>query len=77
MTEDVDSVKYDSSMVTRIDPEDLIGPQEVALIIGLSNVRGVSVYRRRAGFPAPTIEKGRCVLWLRTDVEAWAAARNG
>jgi len=58
-----------------IDPKDLIGPAEVAAIIGLTNARGISVYRRRPGFPVPVIDKNRCVLWLRSDVEAWAAER--
>lgn len=49
---------------------------EIATMIGLSNPRGVSVYRRRHGdFPPPVIEKGRCVLWLRADIEAWARRR--
>lgn len=61
--------------MTAVDPADLIGPDEVAAIIGLTNRRGVSVYRKRPGFPTPVIDRARCVLWLRADVEAWAAAR--
>lgn len=61
--------------VPSVDTTDLIGPDEVAAIIGLTNKRGVSVYRRRPGFPEPVIDRARCVLWLRTDVEAWAATR--
>jgi predicted DNA-binding transcriptional regulator AlpA len=57
----------------KIDPADLIGPVEVAPIIGLTNSRGVAVYRRRhADFPAPVVEKAQCVLWVRADVENWA-----
>lgn len=57
-----------------IDTDELIDPSEVAGLIGLSNPRGVSVYRERyENFPAPVIEKGRCVLWRRQDIEAWAA----
>ncbi|MFN6120408.1 MAG: helix-turn-helix transcriptional regulator [Actinomycetes bacterium] len=63
-------------MAPKIDPDDLISPEEVAKLIGLSNPRGVSVYRKRPGFPTPVIEKGRCVLWLRADVEKWAASRR-
>jgi hypothetical protein len=60
-------------MGKRVDVDDLIGPQEVADLIGLGNPGGVSVYRRRyADFPGPAVEKGRCVLWLRRDVELWA-----
>jgi predicted DNA-binding transcriptional regulator AlpA len=56
-----------------VNPADLIGPAEVAALIGLSNHNGVSVYRRRYGdFPEPVIEKGHCLLWLRQDIEAWA-----
>lgn len=58
-----------------IDSDDLIGPDEVADIIGLTNRRGVSVYRKRPGFPVPVIDRARCVLWLRADIEAWAAKR--
>lgn len=59
----------------QIDPADLIDSTEVAEIIGLSNPDGVSVYRRRhVDFPEPAVDKARCVLWLRSDVEAWAKA---
>jgi predicted DNA-binding transcriptional regulator AlpA len=56
-----------------INPADLIDNHEVAEIIGLTNPKGVSVYRRRhADFPAPRIEKRQTVLWLRDEIEAWA-----
>jgi predicted DNA-binding transcriptional regulator AlpA len=71
---DVGPVNYTSRRV-KIDPADLIGPSEVAPIIGLTNPGGVSVYRRRhADFPAPVVEKAQCVLWLRSEIEAWARA---
>lgn len=56
-----------------IDADDLIGIDEVAPIIGLTNPRGVSVYKRRhaADFPIPVVDRGLCVLWLRADIEAW------
>lgn len=58
-----------------IDTDDLRSPSEVAEIIGIA-AGGVSVYRNRYDdFPEPIIEKGRCVLWLRQDVERWKAAR--
>ena len=63
-------------MARKVDPDDLIGPEAVAPIIGLTNPRGVSVYRKRPGFPAPVVDRGRCVLWLHADIEAWAAARS-
>ena len=57
--------------------EDLADLAEVAEIMGLTNQRGVSVYRRRyADFPAPFVERGRCVLWVRADVEAWVERRR-
>ncbi len=39
----------------------------------------VSTYRRRyPDFPAPVVDMGagRCLLWLRADVEAWAKGRQ-
>jgi predicted DNA-binding transcriptional regulator AlpA len=56
-----------------LDVADLLDSIEVAEVLGLSNPRGVSVYRKRyADFPPPVIEKGRCLLWRRADVEKWA-----
>jgi predicted DNA-binding transcriptional regulator AlpA len=63
----------------KIDPADLLDAGEVADLLGLSLRQAVSTYRRRyADFPAPVITKnsGKCDLWLRADVEAWAAARR-
>ena len=57
-----------------INTDDLADLAEVAEIIGLRNRRGVSVYRRRYDdFPEPVIERGACVLWRRSDVDAWSA----
>jgi predicted DNA-binding transcriptional regulator AlpA len=59
----------------KIDPDQLIDPTEAAEILGLSSGNGVAVYRKRySDFPAPVVVKGRCVLWLRQDIEAWAQA---
>lgn len=61
--------------MTKIDPADLIDAHEVAGIIGLSRGGNVSLYRQRHdNFPTPVVEKGRCVLWRRQDVEKWAKA---
>jgi hypothetical protein len=58
----------------RVETEDLVSPTEAAELIGLKNVGGVSTYRARYDdFPKPVLEKGRCVLWLRQDIERWAA----
>ena len=63
--------------MVRIDTDDLIDSHEVARLVGLSNVNGVSVYRRRySDFPEPVIERGRCVLWVRAAVEQWSRARR-
>lgn len=63
-------------MSNLVDPKALIAADEVAVIIGLSNPRGVSVYRARHNdFPQPKVDKGNCVLWLRADIEAWAKGR--
>jgi predicted DNA-binding transcriptional regulator AlpA len=57
----------------RINPADLVDNHEVAKIIGLTNSKGVSVYRRRyPDFPEPRVEKRQTVLWLREEIEAWA-----
>ncbi len=62
----------------KMDPAELLDAHEVAALVGLSNPRGVSVYRHRyADFPAPVIEKGRCVLWRRADVARWVDRRRG
>jgi len=60
----------------KIDPAELIDAAEAAPIIGLDNPKGVHVYRRRyEEFPEPVVDKGRCVLWRRQDIEKWAAKR--
>lgn len=63
--------------MAKIDPADLVDPSEAAALLGLGSGNAVSVYRRRYDkpphpFPEPVIEKGRCLLWLRADVEQWA-----
>lgn len=51
--------------------------RKVAELLGLSSHRAVSVYRGRYDdFPEPVICKGRCTLWLRSDVEAWRRRRT-
>lgn len=62
-----------------IDAADLLDSSEVAELLGLSRPNAVSTYRSRyPDFPAPFIEKpsGKCVLWVRADVEAWARSRQ-
>ena len=56
-----------------MDFTDLLDASEVATLLGLASFRVVSVYRQRyEEFPRPGVEKGRCVLWSRADVERWA-----
>ena len=65
-------------MAPAYDPADLVDAQTVAEMLGLASRGAVSVYRARYDdFPAPVIDmgKGRPMLWLRRDVEAWAASR--
>ena len=57
-----------------IDSADLLDANEVATILGLSHREAVAVYRHRhPDFPTPAVEKGsgKCVLWNRSDIEAW------
>lgn len=64
-------------MGRRVDLDDLIDSAAVANLVGLSSRRAVTTYRtRHDGFPQPvrTSEGGRCLLWLRQDIEAWARA---
>ena len=61
-----------------VDPADLIDSATVAKILGLANRRVVSATRsRHADFPAPVVDMGAgsCLLWLRLDIENWAASR--
>lgn len=67
------SVNYNFGMA---DIVDLVDTDDIAEMLGLSSRRAVSVYRTRYDdFPTPAVEKGRCVLWLRSDVEAWFSSR--
>lgn len=62
----------------KIDVDDLLDSAGVAELAGLANANAVSVYRSRfEDFPQPVIDKGRCLLWLRADVEAWRSEHPG
>jgi hypothetical protein len=64
-------------VATPVDPDDLMDAGGVAELLGLSQRPSVSTYRKRhADFPAPVVDMGagRCLLWLRADIEAWSAA---
>ena len=56
--------------------DDLLTPNEVADALGLDRREAVRTYRSRYDdFPEPALEKDRCSLWLRQDIEAWKATR--
>ncbi len=60
-----------------VSTEDLIDARGVAEVLGLSHPNNVSVYQHRyVDMPRPVIDlgRGRCKLWLRPDVLAWADA---
>ncbi len=59
-----------------VDTEDLIDARGVAGILGLSHPNNVSVYQHRYDdMPRPVVSlgRGRCKLWLRPEIEKWAA----
>lgn len=63
----------------QIESADLVDAQGIAELLGLSSRRAVSTYRGRySDFPSPVIDMGagRCLLWHRPDIEAWAEARR-
>ena len=61
----------------RVDLDDLLNATEVATLLGLAHREAISTYRRRyTDFPEPVMKKGTCVLWLRSDIETWAAHRT-
>jgi len=63
-------------MSPKVDTDDLIDAQGVADVLDLSHRNTVSQYQRRyADMPRPVIDlgEGRVKLWLRPDIERWAA----
>jgi predicted DNA-binding transcriptional regulator AlpA len=63
----------------KVDPADLIDAHIVAELLGLKRSTSVAVYKSRySDFPAPAVNmgKGRCILWLRRDIERWRAGRG-
>lgn len=66
-------------MGPKVDVDDLLDSTAVAELLGLGSRRTVSVYARRyEDFPQPivTSDAGRCLLWRRQDIEAWARRRH-
>lgn len=64
-------------MGEKVDLADLIDAGQVADLLGLSRRGAISTYRSRYDdFPEPvrSSDGGRCLLWLRQDIEGWARA---
>lgn len=63
-----------------IDADDVIDAHGVADLLGLSHRNTVSKYQQRyPEMPRPVIDlgRGRCKLWVRTDIMEWASRRRG
>ena len=66
-------------MTPSIRSKDLIDARAVAEILGLGQPNSVSTYQHRyADMPRPVVDlgEGRCKLWLRPQIEAWAGRRQ-
>lgn len=62
-----------------VDTDELIDAQEVADLLGLAQRNTVSLYQRRyPTMPRPVVDlgQGRCKMWLRPEIQSWAASRN-
>lgn len=58
-----------------MDIDDLVDARAVAEVLGLKHANSVSTYSKRYGdFPRPVVNlgRGRTLLWLRTEIVAWA-----
>jgi hypothetical protein len=63
-------------MGQRVDIDDLIDANGVAELLGLAHRNTVSVYQHRyPDMPRPVLNfgNGRVKVWLKPDVERWAA----
>jgi predicted DNA-binding transcriptional regulator AlpA len=64
-------------MGRKVDLDDIIDARGVADMIGLAHRNAVYLYRKRyPDFPPPVLVHGRCLLWLRPDIEAWRKGRG-
>ena len=64
-----------SAVTPRVNTEDLIDAQGVADILGLARRNSVSAYQKLyLDMPRPIVDlgKGRPLLWLRSEIIAWA-----
>ena len=65
-------------MGRKVDTEELIDAQGVADLLGLAQRNTVSLYQRRyPDMPRPVVDlgRGRCKMWLRSEVAKWDQAR--
>jgi glutathione-regulated potassium-efflux system ancillary protein KefG len=66
-------------MTRKVAIDELLDAHAVAELLGLSHPNTVSVYQHRyEDMPRPVIDlgKGRVKLWLRLDIERWAAEQS-
>ena len=66
-------------MTPGVDTGDLIDASGVAELLGLAQRNTVSLYQRRyPDMPRPVVDlgRGRCKLWLRSDIEKWVLTRR-
>jgi predicted DNA-binding transcriptional regulator AlpA len=66
-------------MARRVLVDDLIDARGVAEILGLAHRNTVSEYQARyTDMPRPVVNlgRGRPMLWLRPEIERWAAGRK-
>jgi predicted DNA-binding transcriptional regulator AlpA len=67
---------YGSGMGRKVDVDELVDTHEVSKILGLAHRNTVSEYQSRYDdMPRPVVDLGggRSKLWLRPEMEGWAA----
>lgn len=55
----------------RVDTNDLVGIAEIAALAGVGESAVHNWAARYEDFPAPVVERHRCRLWRRQDVDHW------
>ena len=72
--------RYDpASMRDALELVSALALGETTTAVHLASRGAVAVYRKRyADFPAPVVDMGagRCLLWHRADIAAWAKRRS-
>jgi predicted DNA-binding transcriptional regulator AlpA len=62
-----------------VDVDDLIDAAGFAALLGLSHRNSIRTYRKRYhDFPEPVVNlgSGRCLLWVRSEAEAYAQSKG-